>query len=378
MALIKKCRHGRGKSSAARLRAWRDCRCQWLADLYVDGRRVYRPLGPDYRDALDQHDRLAGIAPPGAGGGTFAAVAERWERVTERRVAPSTMHGYRASLRRALRWMGPVRVGDITAADLAEMESALVAEGLAPLYARNARAVTLMVLGHAEEAGLIDSIPHARRRRTQTRTLAERRFLSREDLAAVWATRHRSVAMFQFCALTGLRAGELLALLGGDVDHAARVVRVRRGLDRFGRIGPLKTKAARRDVDLPVEALALVPDVEPGERLWPLHYSTALDHWHAALAAAGVERCGLHVLRHTNASMRIALGQDLIYVADQLGHSDPSITLREYGHLIERERRDAAALSVMLHGEPPSDRPVARAENAAPAHRRAKRRARGG
>jgi integrase len=376
MALVKKCAHGRGKSGPARVRAWQRCGCQWVADLRTDGRRVYRPLGTDYRSALEIHDRLAGLPNGSPEGRTFASVAERWERVAEQRVARSTMHGYRASLRHVLAWMGPAVVDDVTAADLAEMEADLVTgTGLSPLYARNARNVAIAVLGHAHEAGLIKSIPRGRRRRTGTRTRNQRRFLSRDELARVWATGHRSIPLFQFAAMTGMRAGELLALERDDIDDRKNVARVRRGFDRFGQIGPLKSKAGRRDVDLPAEALAILP---PGSgRLWPMHYSSALDHWHAATDAAGLARCGLHVLRHTNASMRIALGQDLVYIADQLGHSDPAITLREYGHLIERERRDASGLAIMLHAGDPSAAAAAPAASEAPRRQPARRRAAG-
>ena len=47
-----------------------------------------------------------------------------------------------------------------------------------------------------------------------------------------------------------------------------------------------------------------------------------------------------HKLRHTFASLLVALGTDPGAVMDQLGHTDPSFTLRVYRHGM---RRDAAA-----------------------------------
>lgn len=41
----------------------------------------------------------------------------------------------------------------------------------------------------------------------------------------------------------------------------------------------------------------------------------------------------LHSLRHTNASMRIAAGQNIKYIQTQLGHASINITLDIYGHL---------------------------------------------
>jgi integrase len=40
-------------------------------------------------------------------------------------------------------------------------------------------------------------------------------------------------------------------------------------------------------------------------------------------------------LRHGHASMLIDLGVNPLAVAQRMGHSDPSVTLREYGHLFD-------------------------------------------
>ena len=50
-----------------------------------------------------------------------------------------------------------------------------------------------------------------------------------------------------------------------------------------------------------------------------------------------------HALRHTYASMLIAQGRDPVYVADQLGHSTPVITLRTYAHLFRAAQQEATA-----------------------------------
>ena len=65
-----------------------------------------------------------------------------------------------------------------------------------------------------------------------------------------------------------------------------------------------------------------------------------------------------HALRHTFASILIAQGRDPVFVADQLGHADPSITLRTYAHLFRaarearraREQLDADYGSLLREG----------------------------
>jgi integrase len=62
-----------------------------------------------------------------------------------------------------------------------------------------------------------------------------------------------------------------------------------------------------------------------------------------ALEAAGIDKIRFHDLRHTNASMRIREGQNVVYIANQLGHSTPTVTLNIYSHLFETVNQPAAA-----------------------------------
>lgn len=49
-----------------------------------------------------------------------------------------------------------------------------------------------------------------------------------------------------------------------------------------------------------------------------------------------------HQLRHTNASILIASGEDVVTVSGRLGHSDKSITLNTYSHIIQSREMQVA------------------------------------
>jgi len=51
-----------------------------------------------------------------------------------------------------------------------------------------------------------------------------------------------------------------------------------------------------------------------------------------------------HSLRRLYASLRFALGDDPVYVAEQLGHSDPTFSIKVYARAVRRRERltDAA------------------------------------
>ncbi|MFD1205743.1 tyrosine-type recombinase/integrase [Sporosarcina contaminans] len=52
------------------------------------------------------------------------------------------------------------------------------------------------------------------------------------------------------------------------------------------------------------------------------------------LDSLNVPRIRFHDLRHSHASILISEGVDVVRISDQLGHSNPEITLDYYAHLL--------------------------------------------
>jgi integrase len=69
-----------------------------------------------------------------------------------------------------------------------------------------------------------------------------------------------------------------------------------------------------------------------------------------------------HKLRHTFASLLVALGNDPAYVMGQLGHTDPAFTLRVYAHMMRRDAGERDRLQALVGGGcmPGVSAPVAR------------------
>jgi hypothetical protein len=59
-----------------------------------------------------------------------------------------------------------------------------------------------------------------------------------------------------------------------------------------------------------------------------------------------------HKLRHTYASILIAIGEDPASVMTQLGHTDPKFTLRVYTHLMRRDPEERQRLQALIRDEP--------------------------
>ena len=58
-----------------------------------------------------------------------------------------------------------------------------------------------------------------------------------------------------------------------------------------------------------------------------------------------------HKLRHTFASVLIACGEDPISLMRQIGHTDPTFTLRVYTHLMSRDPDERTRLKALVRGE---------------------------
>ncbi|MBQ9387928.1 MAG: site-specific integrase [Lachnospiraceae bacterium] len=57
--------------------------------------------------------------------------------------------------------------------------------------------------------------------------------------------------------------------------------------------------------------------------------------------AVGISRLGPHLLRHTHASIAYTHGTDIITLADNLGHANPTTTMKFYGHTDEESKKNA-------------------------------------
>ena len=159
---------------------------------------------------------------------------------------------------------------------------------------------------------------------------------------------------------TGLRTGELLGLLNSDIDLEHRVLHLERGVKEVWRrdglqaepgrdvkVGKLKSATSKRTIPLNDTATAMIQDLrkesyfgentplvpdEHGNYTRPVNFRK---RYYRILAAAGIEKKGLHSLRHTFASSLVnGIKQEdgtiksltPRQVADLLGHSTSQIT----------------------------------------------------
>jgi integrase len=168
---------------------------------------------------------------------------------------------------------------------------------------------------------------------------------------------HRWYPIYILAIYTGLRQGELLGIHREDVDlekgtiNVCRQISVIRGKGLM--IADLKTEKSRRLVTLPASALRVLREyidivgIQSGLIFTtstgkPISPRNLLRHFKATIEASGLPQIRFHDLRHTHASLLLAAGVHPKVVQERLGHSQISLTLDTYSHLIPSMQTEAA------------------------------------
>jgi len=284
--------------------------------------------------------------------------------------------------------LGKIRLNKLAPSDVAMMIREMERQGYSPSTQRMARATLRRALRIAQQDGILSrnvaSIaegPKLNQREGRSLTPEEAKVF----LKAVQGKR-LEVAYTMTLAL-GLRRGEILGLTWDDIiiSEDTVVVTVRHQLirDRDGvHLDDLKTVGSRRTLHLSrplVEALDRHRIRQDAEELvqgpkWRNDHNlvftstigTPLDPDKFGQTVpkickeAGLGHWSIHELRHSCASLMIAMEVPLEAVAEQLGHASIRVTKDVYGHLMPKSRAKAAEAmrSVLFEKDVPTSSPV--------------------
>ena len=187
----------------------------------------------------------------------------------------------------------------------------------------------------------------------------EMKILRQEDIRAyLQAADARGVLPMFFLELTsGLRKGELVALLWSDLDIERKTLSVSkqavRDENREVKVSRPKTSTSIRRISIPKEAVDLLiqehekhpdnPYMFPSPKTGEMWFPDSVVNLHKKiLKDAGLEYIRFHDLRHTFATMALQNGVDVKTVSSMLGHYDAGFTLSTYAHATNRMQEEAA------------------------------------
>jgi integrase len=333
---------------------------RWREDEIEDGRirRIERSevLGcksdyPTKRLALRQLEKRLSVvndpcyrARPTA---TFAEFAVRWESLVLSQYKQSTQVTIKSHLRKHhVPFFGHLQMKDIYPENVQRFVSSADAS---PKTKKNLFATMQMLWKTARAWGYVahdavsDVVLPKRQRSAQ-------RFFSVEEIRRILeAAPEPHLTFYWIAAETGMRAGELCGLRMSDFDLGRRLVRVNRSVWR-GK--SQSTKSEHRDRCFALSPLLCAHLTEyfaqwkPNESGWlfATRLGTPWDQnlvvkrrLYPLLDSLGIERGGLHAFRHANITLMDRLGVPLKLRQQRVGHSEGSVTLDVYTHVVSED-----------------------------------------
>ena len=163
--------------------------------------------------------------------------------------------------------------------------------------------------------------------------------------------------MFYLELVSGLRKGELTALLWSDLDIQNRTIYVSKQYVKNPNgeltLSRPKTETSVRKVSIPQDAVDLLiaehgkhpenPYMFPSPVTGEMYYPDSVVNLHKKiLKDAGLPHIRFHDLRHTFATLSLKYGVDVKTLSGALGHYDAGFTLSTYTHATEGMKRSAA------------------------------------
>jgi integrase len=302
---------------------------------------------------------------------TVGAYLDQWlSEVATSKVRRKTFVVYQQLIRLHLKpGLGHKVLAKLTPREVQLFLNKKLSAGLSPQTVKHLHAILRNALNRALKwglvarnvASLVDS-PHVKR--------YEAAALDPDQARALLRTlqHERLGALYTVPLAIGLRPGEALGLMWSDIDWERGTLHVTRSLQRIEgklRIEELKSRSSRPTIKLPEVALAslkahrvhqaeeqlaagpawqvsdLIFTTRQGRPLAPRFIARSFKR---ILNLAGLPDTRVYDLRHTCATLLLVQGVHPRVVMEILGHSQISLTMNTYTHVVPQLQNQAAGL----------------------------------
>ena len=288
----------------------------------------------DYERTFPNSAKAQQMSPNRGDKITIEDALNQWLRVHKKRIARSTERDYASALREHL-------IPTFGHLSLTELKASDIRKWIASLTISNKRINNVLVplravYNEALEDEIVAKSPLTGIKNLKVVTREPNPFNEREIEAILNELRGNDRNLIQFAFETGLRTSELIALRWEDIDLRRRQIYVRRAIVR-GAVKETKTKAGTRSVELNEVAFQALENQAKLKRddVPEVFFDSSCPHllddqkirkriWKPALSKANIEYREPYQTRHTFASVQLSSGKPAIWVAYQMGHSNPN------------------------------------------------------
>jgi len=293
---------------------------------------------------------------------SIGALLDKWLDSKERHIKASTYNGYRKAIGVLKVAFGEMAASDIKKRDLREWCDKLTCGNK---RIRNLVQPLKDAMQGAVDDELIDINPikDFRYKRIEPPKDDHVDPLSREEAEKLLLSLTGQYKnQVQFALWTGLRPSELIALQWGDIDFIRGVVWVHLAKTQDSReVETTKTNAGTREVKLLAPALSALGGQKVHTFLSGKHIfinemtgkpftgdQQLWRAWRRSLLKAGIRYRNPYQTRHSYASWLVTSGENLSWIATQMGHSSAIVTAKHYARFLTDSQPDAGNKAVDL------------------------------
>ena len=262
-------------------------------------------------------------------------------------IRESTARNYKIMLRPFLAELGHIRLTSLSVDQCRLFVAKDATDGVK--NAKQRFIIAKAALASAVKEGKITTNPYSRFDPPRVPSEGKKTTIDGDQLktlyAASWDAGKTGLAI-RIAISTGLRRGELAALRWRDIERGILHVRQNavRGEGAGITYGPPKTAASIRSISIPAylsEELEQLRGADDDLLLDGVHPETLAYRVNAHLPKGFT----IHALRHAHATALLSARIPVKVVSERLGHSDITMTLRVYQHVLPKD--EAAAIDAI-------------------------------
>ncbi|MCD7740697.1 MAG: site-specific integrase [Ruminococcus sp.] len=257
-------------------------------------------------------------------------------------------------------YFGEKKVNSITRKNIVDWQNNMknhqdkTGKSYSPTYLKTIRNCLSAIFNHAVKIYNLPESPMKGVKGMGKRKAKEQQYWSQDEymkFSEAIMNKPMSYYAFQILYWTGIREGELLALVKSDFNFVDKTLSITKSYQRLNKkdvITPPKTEESIREVNLPnflceeiqeyFDSLYAVPE---DCRIFPVTKSYLQKEMKRGSQIAKIKRIRVHDLRHSHISYLINNGFSAFEIAKRVGHSATEITYT-YAHLFPNKGKEIA------------------------------------
>lgn len=289
------------------------------------------------RQKLSRGEDLSDVGKVSAEVPTFSKFSADWLKQYAKANNKNSEFENKESILRSnlLPFFNGLRLDEISNRNIEEYKAIKVNYGLRPKTINNHLTVLRKCLGTAQEWGLVEHLPKIKMLRVDP---PKTTYLTTEECQRLLSGAEGKWYEMIYVALnTGLRFGELTALMWVDVDFERKILTIQRAL-YHSILGSTKSNRIRK-IPLTDGVLGVLASKKKTKGYIFCHddgslltHSSCRKKLMTIAKVSGIEKMGWHKLRHTFASNLANRGVAIQQIQALLGHTDIKTSMR-YSHI---------------------------------------------